>query len=350
MRIGTLYRAAAAVLAAAVSITIAVPGQANAIVYKVDPMTFDNFNTDSTLTLTECQRSAAGSIVVPDRINNRGVSAIAPKAFFSCMEITDIELPEYMSSIGMSAFSHCYMLETIKLPLQAKEIGGSAFSYCSSLRDVMLPQGIEEVSSCIFYGCSSLESVMIPNTVREIGSSAFTQCTSLTDVYFSGTQEEWEQIGIGLPNTELAGAKIHFWEDGWTDDQPTGPVAGVPSDPVGGGPSDPGDGSTDEPVYDNPADPVYDNPVDPPTEPASAAEPTRSGAYWGIVGGGGLPGDANCDGKVNVSDAVAVLQFIANQEKYSLYGAAYNNADCDGEPGVTGGDAIYIQMIDAGLR
>lgn len=61
-------------------------------------------------------------------------------------------------------------------------------------------------------------------------------------------------------------------------------------------------------------------------------------------------GDANTDGKINVSDAVAVLQYISNSEKYPLTPEGIENADCDGDPGVTGSDALAIQRIDAGLE
>ena len=61
-----------------------------------------------------------------------------------------------------------------------------------------------------------------------------------------------------------------------------------------------------------------------------------------------LYGDANCDGKVNMADAVAVLQNIANSEKYPLPAQGAENADCDGSKGLTGTDAITIQRIDAG--
>ena len=60
-------------------------------------------------------------------------------------------------------------------------------------------------------------------------------------------------------------------------------------------------------------------------------------------------GDANCDGKLTVADAVAVLQFIANKEKYPLSDEGQENADVDGVRGITGGDAIVIQKMDAGL-
>jgi hypothetical protein len=60
-------------------------------------------------------------------------------------------------------------------------------------------------------------------------------------------------------------------------------------------------------------------------------------------------GDANGDGKVSISDAVAILQYLANSNKYPLVGQAKINADCDGISGVTGKDAATIQQYDAGV-
>ena len=62
-----------------------------------------------------------------------------------------------------------------------------------------------------------------------------------------------------------------------------------------------------------------------------------------------LKGDANLDGKVSISDSVAILQYIANSSKYSLNAQAMENADVDGEAGVTGKDAAMIQYLDAGI-
>ena len=68
-----------------------------------------------------------------------------------------------------------------------------------------------------------------------------------------------------------------------------------------------------------------------------------------VTGKAGRKGDANGDDKVNVADAVAVLQFIANKEKYPMSEQEQDNADCDGTPGITGSDAIAIQKADAGI-
>ena len=60
-------------------------------------------------------------------------------------------------------------------------------------------------------------------------------------------------------------------------------------------------------------------------------------------------GDANLDGKASISDAVAILQSIANADKYSLEPQGKINADVDGVEGVTGKDAAVIQLYDAGI-
>lgn len=62
-----------------------------------------------------------------------------------------------------------------------------------------------------------------------------------------------------------------------------------------------------------------------------------------------LKGDANCDGAVNIADATAIVQALANRDKYSLSEQGEINADVDDTPGVTGSDAIKIQMLEAGM-
>ena len=61
-----------------------------------------------------------------------------------------------------------------------------------------------------------------------------------------------------------------------------------------------------------------------------------------------LIGDANTDKKVTVADAVAILQSIANKDKYNLSAEGAANADCfDPGDGVTAKDALAIQKLDA---
>lgn len=64
-----------------------------------------------------------------------------------------------------------------------------------------------------------------------------------------------------------------------------------------------------------------------------------------------ISGDANCDGNVNMSDAVMIMQSLANPDKYKLTSQGALNADCtslitldNGGDGVTNKDALAIQQ------
>ena len=66
-----------------------------------------------------------------------------------------------------------------------------------------------------------------------------------------------------------------------------------------------------------------------------------------------MVGDANCDGGVDMADAVMIMQALANPNKYGVSGSdehaitnqGWINADCNGEnDGVSTNDALAIQM------
>ncbi len=60
-----------------------------------------------------------------------------------------------------------------------------------------------------------------------------------------------------------------------------------------------------------------------------------------------LKGDANCDGKVTIADATAILQSLGNPDKYNLSAQGEKNADVTGNDGVMPSDAVMIQAYDA---
>ncbi len=75
---------------------------------------------------------------------------------------------------------------------------------------------------------------------------------------------------------------------------------------------------------------------------------------WGFVAENGendvLWGDANCDGTVTLADSTAILQSIANPDKYSLSAQGAINADIiDNGGGISTADAVAIKGIYANL-
>lgn len=62
-----------------------------------------------------------------------------------------------------------------------------------------------------------------------------------------------------------------------------------------------------------------------------------------------LYGDANHDGVVSIADATAILQAIGNPDKYALDEQGIKNSDIDGEAGLTGNDALVVQLLEIGV-
>ncbi len=125
--------------------------------------------SDETTEITE--------LVIPE-----GVTTIPDCAFLNCSSLTSVTIPEGVTSIGGSAFSGCSSLTSVTIPDGVTSIGGSAFSGCSSLTSVTIPDGVTSIENSAFWGCSSLTSVTIPDGVTSIGRSAFFGCSSLTSV------------------------------------------------------------------------------------------------------------------------------------------------------------------------
>ena len=91
-------------------------------------------------------------------------------------------------------------------------------------------------------------------------------------------------------------------------------------------------------------------PISGETDPPAASGEESSSS------GNALPGDANCDGIVDLADSVIIMQYSANPDKYGL-GAEEGiteqgsiNADvAGGGDGITNLDALEIQKYKLGL-
>lgn len=70
---------------------------------------------------------------VPERIENRPVTAIDRKAFLSRKNLREIQLPVSLRSIGDWAFAYCDNLERVTLPAGCVHIGKALFLDCGRL-------------------------------------------------------------------------------------------------------------------------------------------------------------------------------------------------------------------------
>ena len=87
-----------------------------------------------------------------------------------------------------------------------------------------------------------------------------------------------------------------------------------------------------------------------PEPVTTTAETTTTETTTTTVESDILYGDANLDGKVDVSDAVLIMQSLANPSKYKLSEQGSKNGDVQGnEDGITSKDALAIQKFKLGL-
>ena len=131
-------------------------------------------------------------------------------------------VPDSVTTIGDYAFEDCDSLTNINIPDSVTTIGFCAFRDCDSLTSVTIGDSVTTIGDYAFLSCDSLTSVTIGNSVTTIRYRAFDGCRSLTDVYYSGTQEQWNRISIGLDNTDLTNANIHY---NYGKYEPTGDIA-----------------------------------------------------------------------------------------------------------------------------
>lgn len=130
--------------------------------------------------------SYSGNLIIPSEVTYNSktykVVGVGQKAFFYCLALSAVSLPESIKTIGDNAFKFCKTLSTIEIPSGVTEIGECAFSDCSSLRSVSLPEGLTEIAQETFYNCGSLGTISVPSTVTAICTRAFGYCTSLSSI------------------------------------------------------------------------------------------------------------------------------------------------------------------------
>ncbi len=139
-----------------------------------------------------------------------GITTIANHAFRNCSYLQAITISDSVTSIGEWTFYGCDSLTNITIPGSVTSISQYTFFGCPALTDVIISDGVTGIGSGAFFQCTSLTSITIPDSLASIGSTVFYDCTSLTNVYYGGTEEQWAEISIGVNNTPLTNATIHF--------------------------------------------------------------------------------------------------------------------------------------------
>lgn len=153
-----------------------------------------------------------------------GITELAPVMFADC-PLTQVDLPNTLTTIQDAAFYNCTKLKEITLPNSVTQLGEGVFQDCSSLSQVRLSENLKTLPTSTFDGCKALtefdfagiteigeeafqntgiQILDLPTTVKTLGESAFAH---------SALQEIWSLGGVEtLPTDVFAYTQIQTFD------------------------------------------------------------------------------------------------------------------------------------------
>lgn len=172
-----------------------------------DQFYYDYINGDEVIITGYAGSHALHAITVPEKIDERPVTAIANCAFMSKTNLTEITLPATVNNIGVSAFAKCTNLTKVNVPDAVTAVGDSAFQE-TAITEITLPTTLITLGENVFAKCEKLVKVTLPaGKVQEIDTTAepaveytvnviperlFFGCTALTEVVWTSAVDRIE--------------------------------------------------------------------------------------------------------------------------------------------------------------
>ncbi len=174
-------------------------------------------------------------ITIPKSVTNMDASV-----FNTCPKLTGIWVDKENTVYSSDAFGVLFnkdksallrapmaLADPYNIPDNVKTISDRAFFGCVNLTEITIPDGITTLNQQTFSSCTSLTTVSLPKSVTGIGYEAFRDCAALKKVNYTGATEDWKQIAIKNGNNSLLSAEIEY--DYCAHSWDAGAVTGVPT-------------------------------------------------------------------------------------------------------------------------
>ena len=195
-------------------------------------------------------------LIIPEIFENNGmwycVTKLTNSAFSNCQFLKKISIPASVDFIETEAFHDCFSLDWIEVdtdnanycsidgnlytkdgktlvryalgktetefvvPNGVEGIGHYSFYFAPNITKVILSNEVTSIHTWAFQGCGALESIVITKSVKEIVLQSFQYCDSLTYVYYTGSEEEWNNIEIDNEydnNANLVNATRYYYSE-----------------------------------------------------------------------------------------------------------------------------------------
>ena len=109
------------------------------------------------------------------------ITSIKDGVFYGWKNLSAVTIPNSVVSIGQYAFGYCG-LTSIVIPNSVTIIDNNAFAYCTELSSISIGEGVTTINKNAYLWCTSLPSIILPNSLTTIGDEIFYHCISLTHI------------------------------------------------------------------------------------------------------------------------------------------------------------------------
>ena len=172
-----------------------------------------------------------GEAIIPETVTYDGmtfsVTTIDEEAFWACVGLTKVSIPNTVTTIGNYAFVDCKNLASITIPVSVISIGDAAFRGCPKLTTMTVASDnpvydsrencnaiIETASNTLIAGC---QNTVVPNGILTIGYGALWDCTTLTHIELPNTVVNINKRAFrgctGLTSVNLPNSVVFLGED-----------------------------------------------------------------------------------------------------------------------------------------
>jgi len=315
---------------------------------KVDGMTFRVGETSAKLLYGD--ESLSGDITIPASAGGKPVTVIGDSAFMSNKGITSVHISEGIEVIDPCAFYDCNYLETVSLPSTLTEINESAFED-TGLTDVIVPANVQYIGVTAFklkYNIDNIThrkklTVTVLNPECELEMMCFAANTIVAG-YEGSTAQSFASV---------YGYKFNVIDE-TTLITTTTAAPPVTTTTTTKATTTTTKATTTTAKATTTTTKATTTTTKATTTTAKATTTTTKPVTTTTTApvSGGKKGDTNCDGKVELADAILIMQSLANPDKYGEKGTDSKHLKTQGKlngdvdkstEGLTSNDALKIQ-------
>ena len=131
------------------------------------------------------------SLIIPNT-----VETIEDWAFAGCKNLSYVKMPQQLKKVGQGAFGNCQSMAYVDIPdlsswamVDFYNNSANPLNFAKKLivngeeiTDLVIPDDVTSIGNCTFYNCVNLTSITIGEHVASIGASAFRGCSNVTSI------------------------------------------------------------------------------------------------------------------------------------------------------------------------